>query len=398
MPEMTKLNLDALRAPSRGFWLTALLASLVGEGLAIYLTRLHIALQANPAHQSFCNVSTQVNCDAVTRSGYAVVFGVPLALWGALIYATLALISIWGLRSRRAAPVVPFALLSLFMAAGALALAGISGLVLHNLCLMCACSWLVDALLAVMALLASRGGRFAIARDDLSELYQLDRVRTLGAIGAWVVGLGLVLVVAPKGHPAAGPASSAQVNLPAPVKLKAPVAHGIDDRGHHYVGATQPQLSITEFSDYQCPHCAKAHAQLRQLVDLNPTTLRVVHRHYPLDNACNPAIPKPFHAYSCLYAQLAECAGKLDKFWSANDYLFDHGRDDSPVTPQALGGAIGVDAAVLADCVARRGSQLLADDIKEGMDLKLEGTPTFLVDGKKISGSLPPELLAPFVH
>ena len=55
---------------------------------------------------------------------------------------------------------------------------------------------------------------------------------------------------------------------------------GSTDAGHPYIGSATPRLSITEFADYQCPHCANAHVEMRELVAKNPGTICIVHWHF----------------------------------------------------------------------------------------------------------------------
>ena len=61
------------------------------------------------------------------------------------------------------------------------------------------------------------------------------------------------------------------------------LASGNDERGHHWIGAADPRLTIVEFSDYECPHCRAAHKAIRVLAARHPEQIRLVHRHLPLD-------------------------------------------------------------------------------------------------------------------
>jgi protein-disulfide isomerase len=174
------------------------------------------------------------------------------------------------------------------------------------------------------------------------------------------------------------------------------LASGLDDSGHPYIGAAHPSLTITEFADYQCPHCANAHIEMRELVAKNPGTVRIIHRHFPLDARCNSLVKHPFHIHACAYAELAACASLLGKFWDANDYLFDHGRDETTVTAEALAQALALDAQSLRQCAEKTGVEIVKQDVEEGLQLKIEGTPSFLVDGKVYKGQLPEGILAPY--
>ena len=135
---------------------------------------------------------------------------------------------------------------------------------------------------------------------------------------------------------------------------------------------------------------------MRELVAKNPTTIRIVHRHFPLDNQCNSLVKRPFHTRACSYAKMAACASLMGKFWDANDYLFDHGRDEAAVTVESLAMVLNVDASTLKECMEKAGAEIVKQDIEEGLQLKIEGTPSFLVDGKVYKGQLPEDLLAPY--
>ena len=160
--------------------------------------------------------------------------------------------------------------------------------------------------------------------------------------------------------------------------------------GHPWIGARDPELTVVEFSDYQCPFCSRGHRIMRTLVRAHPTVIRLVHRHFPLDEACNPIIDRPFHRRACYYAALAVCAGEQKKFWAANDYLYTHGRDQAPVGPDLLAQQLGLDLPELNECLERRASDAMKGDLEEGVRLNITGTPTFMVDGKLYPGRVPP--------
>jgi len=377
-----------------------LVLSAVGVGLSVELTRIHDRLAEDPAYESFCNVSQKVNCDAVATSDFATLLGVPLSVWGILGYSVIMVVAAWGSFAKTERPLLPFFVLSLFCGAASLVLSAISLLLVGSLCLLCAATWGVDVFLALAALWLSRGGRLRRSRDEWQAFVSRDPAAVAAGVVGMVVVVGVVLAVVPgAAHTGAAAAGSAAPTASAP-SPSAPdtnqLRSGVDERGHHYLGAASPKLTIAEFSDYQCPHCAKKHASLRALVARYPEEIRLVHRHYPLDNDCNPAITTPFHSHACHYARLAACAGELGRFWEANDYLFEHGRTPGSVTTPMLAKALGLPAAELTRCADEKGNTLIRPDIEVGIELKIEGTPSFVVDGKLHTGSLPAEVLAPY--
>jgi uncharacterized membrane protein len=384
----------------RRLWVTALLASAVGIALSAELTVVHARVHANPATRSFCTLSEHISCDRTAQSGYSLFAGIPLSLWGVFAYTLLLLLALWGLRTRRPLVVAPFAIIAAGCAAASLVLAYVSSVMLRNLCLLCLATWIVDWTLFVSAWLLTKRVGVPELHRQVRQLWRSRRALVLVAlagVGCAVLGMRLVVPEAwGKGRVSRvipGTKLTANANRLSPgIRLPS----GLDDAGHPYIGSANPRLSITEFADYQCPHCANAHIEMRELVAKNPATVRIVHRHFPLDNRCNSLVQRPFHTRACDYARLAACALLVGKFWDANDYLFDHGRDQEPVTAPSLARALNIDATSLQECAYKVGAEIVKQDIDEGLQLKVEGTPSFLVDGKVYKGQLPEEMLAPY--
>jgi len=383
-------------------WVAALSAAIVGFGLAIELTRLHLVVLRDPLHRSFCSISSGIDCDAVAQSSYSSLFGIPLSLWGAVAYVVIAVVCIRGLRARTGAALGLFSLLAAFAAATSLVLIGISAFAVRSLCILCAGTWLMDLALFALAVVMNREHGWARSLRDLSSFLRGNPGKVLVACallaGCLLTATWLILPPAIARADVTESAASASPSHSGQSLAPATVPTGVDDFGHYYMGAKEPTLSITEFSDYQCPFCARAHMQLRELVAHNPKSVRLIHRHFPLDNECNPAILQPFHSHACHYARLAICAGIMGHFWKASDYLFEHGRDATPITNESLAKAIGLSLSELDRCLSEKAPALLKNDLDVGNQLGIEGTPTFVVDGKTYTGALPHQITDPYRH
>jgi uncharacterized membrane protein len=73
----------------------ALLFTLIAIGIHIYLGMHHYALQFGAVEsEAICNVSAKFDCDSVAASPFSVLFGIPIALWGAAANMILALLLI----------------------------------------------------------------------------------------------------------------------------------------------------------------------------------------------------------------------------------------------------------------------------------------------------------------
>jgi 2-hydroxychromene-2-carboxylate isomerase len=158
--------------------------------------------------------------------------------------------------------------------------------------------------------------------------------------------------------------------------------------GAHWIGARRPALEIVEFSDYQCPYCKRGHAEVRSWVEMVPDKIRLIHRHFPLRS----------HPFAFDYAVLAHCAGHQNRFWEANDYLFANGRRKEPVKAGELAAALGINIGTLEVCLAsEEARQSVADDVKAGRDLRVRGTPTFIIGDKNYPGRIPPSVFEPLL-
>ena len=363
-------------------WWVALLASLVGLGLSIVLERIHFRTHTDPGFHSFCAIGRTVNCDIVSRSPYSVFFGVPVATWGIFAYALATIVSLWGLlRTSRLAAACGLGLALVYLASTAL-LGTISAFVVTAICILCLATYLVNVVLFACMMLAARPEGFWAT---LAELPRVLRARP-GRVLLVLALLGSTKLALMFAHPAywQATAKAARTQPTAPV-----LPHGIEPGGGHYLGAEHPALTIVEFSDYECPYCRQAHTQMRDLLDRFPTRLRLVHRHYPLDGSCNPSIPTRMHENACFAASVAECASRQDRFWQANDYLFGEARTLHARSNADIARDLGLDRASFARCLREEGPRSVALDVEAGNRLQVQGTPTFVIDGKTYVGNLP---------
>lgn len=339
--------------------------------------RLHQRAHAGLA--SFCAISDQVNCDRVAVSPYSVVLGLPVAVWGVLGFALLAVLAGWGLSRRRAHPAWPAGLLLLASGgavAASVALAAVSEFVIGAFCILCAAAWTLAAASFVAALRAVRPvGAGAAVRADLDAL----RARPGLAGAAVVLALG-----ATAGAAAAYPR---YWDKPEPPRSQEGAAAPRVAQGP---GAT---LVIEEFSDYDCPYCAQSYEKVRARLR-GRTDVRIVHRHFPLDASCNPAVKRAIHAQACELARAAVCATAQGRGDDMDALLFrTQGRR---LPPTELATRLGLDVPAFRACLAsKEAAEKVAADVAEGIRLGIRATPTFVVDGVPHSGELPAGLLDP---
>lgn len=78
-------------------------------------------------------------------------------------------------------------------------------------------------------------------------------------------------------------------------------------------GAAKQKIVLLEFSDFQCPYCAKAHQSLKQFVDTHQSEVTLVYKHLPLTRIHSEALPAAKAAWAAL---------QQGKFWQYHDALF----------------------------------------------------------------------------
>lgn len=369
------------------WWLTLFLC-LAGLALSILLERIHFKAHTDPTFQSFCAIDRRVNCDIVARSRYAVLLGVPVATWGIFAYVVAAVVALWGTRSRRPLLVTGLGLdLALAYVAASVGFAAVSVWLISAVCLLCIATYAINCLFLACMLLSAR--KLGI-RTALAQPFRYLGARPLRSLGmaALLVAVALALMASHPSYWNDNPAIRRSV--PSTPTLP----HGVEPGGGHFIGAVNPAITIVEFSDYECPFCRVAHAQVRSLVERFPKQLRVVHRHYPLDQSCNATITSRMHENACFAAMIAECAGRQNHFWQANDYLFVEARMLNTRPVSEIAHDIGLDARALESCLHEEGPRAVAQDMDEGNRLNIRGTPTFLIEGKTYTGNLPPWVLS----
>jgi protein-disulfide isomerase len=152
----------------------------------------------------------------------------------------------------------------------------------------------------------------------------------------------------------------------------------------HAAGAADAPLTLVEYGDYQCPHCAAADPVVRAVQKAFGKELRFVFRNFPLTEAHPAAEPA---------AEFAEGAAVQGKFWEAHDALFAWCRRHGPAAlgPEAFAAiatTLKLDEAKLeADVQAHHYLDRIKMDFNGGIRSGVNGTPSFFVNGVRFDGA-----------
>jgi protein-disulfide isomerase len=148
-------------------------------------------------------------------------------------------------------------------------------------------------------------------------------------------------------------------------------------------GDPDAPVTIVEFSDFECPFCARFYEQtLGQIEEEYVKTgkVKMVFRDFPLG----------FHANAQKAAEAAECAGEQGKFWEMHDALFDKGVSGGVSSFKQFAADLELDTAEFDECLD---SDSMADEVKkdfaDGQAAGISGTPGSIVNGQLITGAQP---------
>jgi len=165
---------------------------------------------------------------------------------------------------------------------------------------------------------------------------------------------------------------------PAPPKLlDDPIP--INTAGSPVEGPANAPVTLVEWSDFQCPYCWKAAAQLNAVLKAYPTQVKLVFRQYPLES----------HSQAALAAAAAIAAHKQGKFWPLHDQMFAHRQDLSKESITRLAANLGLDMKRFqTDWPAKETLATVMRDMQDGDKAGVDGTPTIFINGQHYHGSL----------
>lgn len=161
--------------------------------------------------------------------------------------------------------------------------------------------------------------------------------------------------------------------------------YDIPEDDDYVLGSDSAQITIIEFSDYECPYCRKWHTEVfPQIREKYGDKVRFVYRDFPLYSIHPNAEPA---------AIAANCAGEQDKYWEFNELLFNGNKDLSPATYEAYAKDLGLNVDTFTSCQSEPGmKEEVTADYDFAANLGVRSTPTFFINGLAVVGAQPFEV------
>ena len=153
-------------------------------------------------------------------------------------------------------------------------------------------------------------------------------------------------------------------------------------------GPADAPVTIVEFSDFECPYCARVVPTLEQVKEKYGDQVRIVFRQFPLD----------MHPNAAKAAEAALCANEQGKFWEMHDAMFADQKKLAVADLKATAGTLGMDAAAFGSCLdSGKHGPKVKEDMKAGVLAGVSGTPALFVNGRFLNGAVPFEAIAEVV-
>lgn len=156
-------------------------------------------------------------------------------------------------------------------------------------------------------------------------------------------------------------------------------------------GSPDAPVTIIEYTEFQCPFCARFVQETLPLIEENYIAtgkVRLIFRNFPV------------HQQAVVAAGAAVCAQEQDKFWQMHDTLFAQqeewsGNSDFMALFEGYAQDVGVDAEQFTSCFIPEGEQepewfaKLKRDFEAGQEAGVQGTPSFFINDQIIVGAYP---------
>lgn len=151
-------------------------------------------------------------------------------------------------------------------------------------------------------------------------------------------------------------------------------AYDLPLEGSPVKGPADAPLTVVEFSDYQCPFCARSEGLMKQVLAAYPTQARLVYKHFPLS---------AMHPQALTAALAAAAAQRQGKFWEMHEILFANQRALSPEQIDGYARQIGLNMERFkADMQSPEVKEQVEADRRLARRAGVRGTPTVFVNGR----------------
>ena len=153
----------------------------------------------------------------------------------------------------------------------------------------------------------------------------------------------------------------------------------------HIQGDLTAAITLVEYGDFECPHCAAAHLIIKAIQNRMGDQLCFAFRHFPLSTV---------HPHAMQAAEASEAAGAQGEFWPMHDLLFESQENLEYEDLLADAQSLGLDLArFTSELMERKYEPRVKEDFTSGVRSGVNGTPGLFINGVRHDGGYDFDLL-----
>jgi protein-disulfide isomerase len=142
-------------------------------------------------------------------------------------------------------------------------------------------------------------------------------------------------------------------------------------------GPKDAPITLTEFSDFQCPFCASANTMIHQVLQSYPKEVKFVYKEFPLTQIHPNAMPA---------SKAAQAAKLQGKYWEMHEKLFQNAKALDAESLKKYATEVGLDVAKWEkDKESPEVQKAIQADMQLAGTAGVRGTPTVFINGKRVT-------------
>lgn len=371
-----------------------LFLAFIGFLTTIKLAFIYYDANFNPyALPSFCSVSEFVDCDGVAQTIHSQFFGVPLAYWGMFFYVFIIfMLFVDKLKNIKSLgflrvfehPFMYICSLGVISFVISIALAMLSIFEMKKVCILCFFTYFLNLLIAIIAGLGT--GLFNSFKISISDFVNAIKVKQYLISFLVLILLASVALT----YTTTSYIFTPQVKHYVGIKQYADMKTNPFKVNGNVLGDKNAKTLVYIYTDYRCPICKVFNIMIFKAAK-EVKGIKIIHKNLPLDAECNKALPStlPGHEGSCMLSRYSIAAENQGDLWGVNSEIFEkQPKNEEEVIKLAK--SDGLDTAKLKkDANSAETKEKLNNDINTAIKLKINGTPTMVINGVVYTGIKP---------
>lgn len=350
-----------------------LLSTLAGVANGIWMLILHIQYEKLGG---VCSVNQKISCEVLTYKQYSEWLGIPSPVYALFTFLLLFILAYRGWKNigthRGREDTYTFMLSHIAMIA-AVTMASISFFVLKKLCIFC----FIYYVIILVTWFTARSIAKSHGQDHLASV-QEHFPALIRSQWFWFAGVAFACVL-----------TFSHFALQSTATLS-DTAIAIRGDKMKTTGNPNSKVTMTIFSDFECPACKNAANVLKELEKEGYLSkIKVVYKFFPLDPSCNRGTPYGPHIMACDAARASVCAAQQNKFWRYHDRLFEEQPSFYESKFYKIAEEENLNMKSFSACWKNKTViDEVKNDIEEGISAPVTGTPSIFLNGKKLQGGV----------